>query len=124
VKSRWPLFENLPDSLLPPLHLLDEAEKNVECFPQKRSNYLAPDREKLLDFGVEVKVVAPTRAGSHALRDRAGVGVKGSQIINSCAILPRGCPSSASASSKPSPAKLHGLEIPNPSRQIVKLSEI
>ena len=58
-EKQVPLFENLPDSLLPPLNLLDEAQKAVDVMPADTLEFTSRLIEKkLLDFGVEVKVVA------------------------------------------------------------------
>src|SRR5690606_9556462 len=55
-EKQVPLFENLPDSLLPPLHLLDAPEKNVETISADTLEFTSRLIEKkLLDFGVEVK---------------------------------------------------------------------
>ena len=83
-EKQVPLFENLPDSLLPPLHLLDEPEKNVEVLSADTLEFTSRLIEKkLLDFGVEVKVIA-AYPGPVITRYEIepAVGVKGSQIIN------------------------------------------
>ena len=52
-----PLFENLPDTPLPPLELLDEAETDLEAMSTETLEFTSRLIEKkLLDFGVEVKV--------------------------------------------------------------------
>ena len=83
-EKQVPLFENLPDSLLPPLSLLDEPEKSVEVLSTETLEFTSRLIEKkLLDFGVEVKVVA-AYPGPVITRYEIepAVGVKGSQIIN------------------------------------------
>ncbi len=46
-EKQVPLFENLPDSLLPPLSLLDQAGKEVELLAHRDPRvHLAPDREE------------------------------------------------------------------------------
>ncbi|MGZ9014195.1 MAG: DNA translocase FtsK 4TM domain-containing protein, partial [Burkholderiales bacterium] len=83
-EKQVPLFENLPGSLLPPLHLLDEAQKNVEIMPADTLEFTSRLIEKkLLDFGVEVKVVA-AYPGPVITRYEVepAVGVKGRQILN------------------------------------------
>ncbi|MDH5537340.1 MAG: DNA translocase FtsK 4TM domain-containing protein, partial [Betaproteobacteria bacterium] len=58
-EKQVPLFEELPDSLLPPLHLLDEPDGDVEVLSADTLEFTSRLIEKkLLDFGVEVKVVA------------------------------------------------------------------
>ena len=67
------LFAEMPDSPLPPLHLLDQATGEVETISADTLEFTSRLIErKLKDFGVEVKVVAaypgpvwsPPRAGS------------------------------------------------------------
>ncbi|HEY9447379.1 MAG TPA: DNA translocase FtsK 4TM domain-containing protein, partial [Burkholderiales bacterium] len=58
-EKQVPLFENLPDTLLPPLHLLDEPDRNIETMSAESLEFTSRLIEKkLLDFGVEVRVVA------------------------------------------------------------------
>jgi len=122
-----PLFENLPDSLLPPLHLLDVPEKNVETMSAETLEFTSRLIEKkLLDFGVEVRVVA-AYPGPVITRYEVepAVGVKGSQIINLVRDLARALSVVSIRVVETIPGKsCMGLEIPNPTRQIVRLSEI
>jgi S-DNA-T family DNA segregation ATPase FtsK/SpoIIIE len=126
-EKQVPLFENLPDSLLPPLHLLDDPEKNVESMSGETLEFTSRLIEKkLLDFGVEVKVVA-AYPGPVITRYEIepAVGVKGSQIINLVRDLARALSVVSIRVVETIPGKsCMGLEIPNPSRQIVRLSEI
>jgi S-DNA-T family DNA segregation ATPase FtsK/SpoIIIE len=126
-EKQVPLFENLPDSLLPPLHLLDEPEKSVELISSETLEFTSRLIEKkLLDFGVEVKVVA-AYPGPVVTRYEIepAVGVKGSQIINLVRDLARALSVISIRVVETIPGKsCMGLEIPNPTRQIVKLSEI
>ncbi|MCW5603881.1 MAG: DNA translocase FtsK 4TM domain-containing protein [Burkholderiales bacterium] len=126
-EKQVPLFENLPDSLLPPLHLLDEPGKNVEVLSAETLEFTSRLIEKkLLDFGVEVKVVA-AYPGPVVTRYEIepAVGVKGSQIINLIRDLARALSVVSIRVVETIPGKsCMGLEIPNPTRQIVKLSEI
>ncbi|HET7160974.1 MAG TPA: DNA translocase FtsK 4TM domain-containing protein, partial [Burkholderiales bacterium] len=58
-EKQVPLFDNLPDSMLPPLAILDQAERSVEVMSAETLEFTSRLIEKkLLDFGVEVKVVA------------------------------------------------------------------
>ncbi len=58
-EKQVPLFENLPDTMLPPLGLLDEPEKQQEVMSTETLEFTSRLIEKkLADFGVEVKVVA------------------------------------------------------------------
>ncbi len=126
-EKQVPLFENLPDSLLPPLSLLDDAEKNVEAMPADTLEFTSRLIEKkLLDFGVEVKVAA-AYPGPVITRYEIepAVGVKGSQIINLARDLARALSVVSIRVVETIPGKsCMGLEIPNPRRQIVRLSEI
>jgi len=126
-EKQVPLFENLPDSLLPPLSLLDEPERNLEVLSTETLEFTSRLIEKkLLDFGVEVKVVA-AYPGPVITRYEIepAVGVKGSQIINLVKDLARALSVVSIRVIETIPGKsLMGLEIPNPTRQIVRLSEI
>jgi S-DNA-T family DNA segregation ATPase FtsK/SpoIIIE len=126
-EKQVPLFENLPDTMLPPLSLLDEPEKNLEVLSAETLEFTSRLIEKkLLDFGVEVKVVA-AYPGPVITRFEIepAVGVKGSQIINLVKDLARALSVVSIRVIETIPGKsLMGLEIPNPTRQIVRLSEI
>ena len=126
-EKQVPLFENLPDSLLPPLHLLDEAERHLETLAPETLEFTSRLIEKKLgDFGVEVKVVA-AYPGPVVTRYEIepAVGVKGSQIINLVRDLARALSVISIRVVETIPGKsCMGLEIPNPKRQIVKLTEI
>jgi S-DNA-T family DNA segregation ATPase FtsK/SpoIIIE len=126
-EKQVPLFENLPDSLLPPLNLLDDPEKNLEVLSTETLEFTSRLIEKkLLDFGVEVKVVA-AYPGPVITRFEIepAVGVKGAQIINLVKDLARALSVVSIRVIETIPGKsLMGLEIPNPTRQIVRLSEI
>ena len=122
-----PLFEDLPDSPLPPLHLLDEPAADVEMLSAETLEYTSRLIEKkLLDFGVEVKVVA-AYPGPVITRYEIepAVGVKGSQIVNLVKDLARALSVVSIRVVETIPGKsCMGLEIPNPKRQMVRLSEI
>jgi len=126
-EKQVPLFDNLPDSLLPPLSLLDEPEKTLEVVSTETLEFTSRLIEKkLLDFGVEVKVVA-AYPGPVITRYEIepAVGVKGSQIINLIKDLARALSVVSIRVIETIPGKsLMGLEIPNPTRQIVRLLEI
>jgi S-DNA-T family DNA segregation ATPase FtsK/SpoIIIE len=126
-EKQVPLFENLPDSLLPPLALLDEPERSHEVISTDTLEFTSRLIEKkLLDFGVEVKVVA-AYPGPVITRYELepAIGVKGSQIINLVRDLARALSVVSIRVIETIPGKsLMGLEIPNPTRQIVRLSEI
>jgi len=126
-EKQVPLFENLPDSPLPPLKLLDESEKAVAVVSSETLEFTSRLIEKkLLDFGVEVKVIA-AYPGPVITRYEIepAVGVKGSQIINLIKDLARALSVISIRVVETIPGKsCMGLEIPNPERQIVRLSEI
>jgi len=126
-EKQVPLFGDLPDSLLPPLGLLDEADSNVETVSADTLEFTSRLIEKkLLDFGVEVKVLA-AYPGPVVTRFEIepAVGVKGSQIINLVRDLARALSVMSIRVVETIPGKsCMGLEIPNPKRQVVRLSEI
>jgi len=126
-EKQRPLFEDLPDSPLPPLHLLDEPPATVEILSAETLEYTSRSIEKkLLDFGVEVKVLA-AYPGPVVTRFEVepAVGVKGSQITNLSRDLARALSVSSIRVVENIPGKsCMGLEVPNPKRQVVRLSEI
>jgi S-DNA-T family DNA segregation ATPase FtsK/SpoIIIE len=126
-EKQVPLFENMPDSSLPPLHLLDEASGNTEFISPETLEYTSRLIErKLADFGVAVKVVA-AYPGPVITRYEVepAVGVKGSQIVNLIKDLARALSVVSIRVVETIPGKHYmGLELPNPKRQIVRLSEI
>ena len=126
-EKQVPLFGDLPDTLLPPINLLDAADANVETVSADTLEFTSRLIEKkLLDFGVEVKVLT-AHPGPVVTRYEIepAVGVKGSQIINLVRDLARALSVMSIRVVETIPGKsCMGLEIPNPKRQIVRLSEI
>ena len=126
-EKQVPLFENLPDSPLPPLQLLDDTQSAVALVSTETLEFTSRLIEKkLLDFGVEVKVIA-AYPGPVITRYEIepAVGVKGSQIINLIKDLARALSVVSIRVVETIPGKsCMGLEIPNPERQMVRLSEI
>ena len=126
-EKQAPLFENLPDTLLPPLHLLDEVAQNVEMVSPDTLEYTSRLIEKKLgDFGVAVKVIV-AYPGPVVTRYEIepAVGVKGSQVINLVRDLARALSVTSIRVVETIPGKsCMGMEIPNPKRQMVKLTEI
>ncbi|HUW51782.1 MAG TPA: DNA translocase FtsK 4TM domain-containing protein [Sulfuricella sp.] len=122
-----PLFDNLPDSPLPPLNLLDEAEADTETLSADTLEFTSRLIErKLADFGVVVKVIA-AYPGPVITRYEIepAVGVKGSQITNLVRDLARALSVVSIRLVETIPGKnCMGLEIPNPKRQVVRLREI
>ncbi len=121
------LFEDMQDSNLPPLHLLDQAKHEVEVLSSETLEYTSRLIErKLNDFGVEVKVVA-AYPGPVITRYEIepAVGVKGSQITNLVRDLARALSVVSIRLVETIPGKSYmALELPNPKRQMVHLSEI
>jgi len=126
-EKQKPLFEDLPDSELPPLHLLEPPAPDSEPITADTLEYTSRLIEKkLMDFGIEVRVVA-AQPGPVITRYEIepAVGVKGSQIINLVKDLARALSVASLRVVETIPGKTYmGLEIPNPRRQVVKLSEI
>ncbi|KAF0206204.1 MAG: DNA segregation ATPase FtsK/SpoIIIE S-DNA-T [Gallionellaceae bacterium] len=121
------LFSDMPDSPLPPLHLLDPATHEVEVLSSDTLEFTSRLIErKLMDFGVEVKVVA-AYPGPVITRYEIepAVGVKGSQITNLVRDLARALSVVSIRLVETIPGKsFMALELPNPKRQMVHLSEI
>ena len=126
-EKQAPLFEALPDSALPPLHLLDEPTGSVELPAAETLDFTSRLIErKLMDFGIEVKVLT-AQPGPVITRFELepAAGVKGSQITNLIKDLARALSVVSVRVVETIPGKTcMGLEIPNPKRQIVYLSEI
>ena len=126
-EKQAPLFENLPDTLLPPLKLLDDASSEGEQVSAETLEFTSRLIEKKLsDFGVAVKVLA-AYPGPVITRYEIepAVGVKGSQVVNLVRDLARALSVVSIRLVETIPGKsCMGLEIPNPHRQTVRLSEI
>ena len=127
IERQTPLFETLPDSPLPPLHLLDEPSNFVEAQSTETLEFTSRLIErKLMDFGIEVKVMT-AQPGPVITRYELepAAGVKGSQVTNLAKDLARALSVASVRVVETIPGKVYmGLEIPNPKRQIVYLSEI
>lgn len=121
------LFSDLPDSPLPPIALLDPADASIERPSNETLEFTSRLIErKLLDFNVQAKVVA-AHPGPVITRYEIepAVGVKGSQIVNLSRDLARALSVTSIRVVETIPGTSHmGLEIPNPKREIVRLSEI
>jgi DNA segregation ATPase FtsK/SpoIIIE, S-DNA-T family len=121
------LFASDPDSTLPPLHLLDEPKNEAELPSAETLDFTSRLIErKLVDFGIEVKVIS-AQPGPVITRYELepAAGVKGSQITNLARDLARALSVVSVRVVETIPGKSYmGLEIPNPKRQIVFLSEI
>ncbi len=121
------LFNDLPETLYPPLRLLDEpaaASARVDESVLEATSRLI--ERKLREFGVEVKVLAayPGPVITRFEIEPAS-GVKGSQITNLAKDLARSLSLVSIRVVETIPGKnCMGLELPNAQRQVVRLSEI
>jgi S-DNA-T family DNA segregation ATPase FtsK/SpoIIIE len=126
-EKQVPLFADLPDSPLPQLALLDAPDTHVERPTPETLEYTSRLIErKLLDFNVQVKVVA-AYPGPVITRYEIepAVGVKGAQVVNLARDLARALSVMAIRVVETIPGtSCMGLEIPNPKREIVRLAEI
>ncbi|HKB58999.1 MAG TPA: DNA translocase FtsK 4TM domain-containing protein [Gallionellaceae bacterium] len=126
-EKQAPLFNDIPDSPLPPLRLLDQPGPEVETVSADTLEFTSRLIErKLKEFGVEVKVVAayPGPVITRYEIDPA-TGVKGSQITNLVKDLARALSVVSIRVVETIPGKHYmALELPNPKRQVVHLSEI
>ncbi len=126
-EKQTPLFSDLPDTGLPPLHILDAPSANIETVSPETVEFTSRLIEKKLkDFGVqaEVKAAYPGPVITRYEIEPA-IGVKGSQIVNLAKDLARALSLVSVRVVETIPGKsLMGLELPNPKRQIVRLSEI
>lgn len=121
------LFDTDLASKLPPIHLLDEPSNTVELQSAETLDFTSRLIErKLNDFGIEVKVLT-AQPGPVITRFELepSAGVKGSQVLNLSKDLARALSVVSIRVVETIPGKTcMGLEIPNPKRQIVYLSEI
>ena len=126
-EKQAPLFEHLPETPLPPVKLLDEAGHVGETVSAETLEFTSRLIEKKLsDFGVQVKVLA-AYPGPVITRYEIepAVGVKGSQIISLVKDLARALSVVSIRVVETIPGKsCMGLEIPNPHRETVRLSDI
>ncbi|MEY3642971.1 MAG: hypothetical protein RLZZ149_899, partial [Pseudomonadota bacterium] len=117
----------IPDSELPPLSLLDPVPEAKETISAETLEFTSRLIErKLDDFGVQAKVIA-AYPGPVVTRYEIepAVGVKGSQIVNLSRDLSRSLGVVSLRVVETIPGKTcMALELPNPSRQSVYLSEI
>ncbi len=121
------LFQDLLDTSLPPLSLLDEASPQQQTVSVETLEFTSRLIEKKLsDFGVQVKVVA-AYPGPVITRYEIepAIGVKVSQIVGLARDLARSLSLTSIRVVEVIPGKMYmGLELPNPKRQIVRLTEI
>jgi S-DNA-T family DNA segregation ATPase FtsK/SpoIIIE len=121
------LFRDIENTDLPPLALLDDAPPVQETVAVETLEFTSRLIEKKLsDFGVEAKVVA-AYPGPVVTRYEIepATGVKGSQIVNLARDLARSLSLTSIRVVETIPGKnFMALELPNPKRQIVRLTEI
>jgi DNA segregation ATPase FtsK/SpoIIIE, S-DNA-T family len=126
-EKQAPLFSDMPDSPLPPINLLDPPDSVIERPSAETLEFTSRLIErKLLDFNVSVKVVT-AYPGPVITRYEIepAVGVKGSTVVNLARDLARALSVTSIRIVETIPGTSHmGLEIPNPKREIVRLSEI
>ncbi|MEY4653671.1 MAG: hypothetical protein RI884_2252 [Pseudomonadota bacterium] len=122
-----PLFNELPDSALPQVDLLDAAAQRQETVSSETLEMTSRLIEKKLkDFGVEVRVVL-AQPGPVITRYEIepATGVKGSQIVNLAKDLARSLSLVSIRVIETIPGKNYmALELPNAKRQSIRLSEI
>jgi len=128
VKERQkPLFQELPDSPLPPLALLEDAPAAQELVSAETLEFTSRLIErKLADFGVAVKVLA-AYPGPVITRFEIepAIGVKGAQIVSLMKDLARALSVVSIRVVETIPGKsCMGLELPNSRRQLVRLVEL
>ena len=126
-EKQAPLFDTHPDTPLPPIHLLDLPSGTVELPSADTLDFTSRLIErKLMDFGIQVNVLTAL-PGPVITRFELepAAGVKGSQVTNLVKDLARALSVVSVRVVETIPGKTcMGLEIPNPKRQIVYLSEI
>jgi S-DNA-T family DNA segregation ATPase FtsK/SpoIIIE len=126
-EKQKPLFQDLPDSPLPPLALLEDAASSLEVVSAETLDFTSRVIErKLADFGVAVRVLA-AYPGPVITRFEIepAIGVKGAQIVNLMKDLARALSVVSIRVVETIPGKsCMGLELPNSKRQIVRLVEL
>ncbi|MGI9143404.1 MAG: DNA translocase FtsK [Fluviibacter sp.] len=127
-EKQVPLFpEAVVGGTLPPLSLLDPAQPPTDMPTDETLQFTSRLIEtRLGDFGVEVKVIA-AYPGPVVTRYEIepAVGVKGAQIVNLARDLARALALVSVRVVETVPGKsCMALELPNPKRQTVRLSEI
>ena len=123
-----PLFQDLHDTKLPQVDLLDAA-------PTQRVDSVTPEsvemtsrmiEKKLRDFGVEVRVVAASPGPVITRYEiEPATGVKGAQVMNLAKDLARSLSLISIRVVEIIPGKTTmALELPNAKRQMIRLAEI
>ncbi|MDR1967938.1 MAG: DNA translocase FtsK 4TM domain-containing protein, partial [Burkholderiaceae bacterium] len=122
-----PLFNELPDSKLPQVDLLDSAATQQDgVAPETLEMTSRLIEKKLKDFGVEVRVVAAAPGPVITRYEiEPATGVKGAQVVNLAKDLARSLSLVSIRVIETIPGKnFMALELPNARRQSIRLSEI
>ena len=122
-----PLFNEMPDSHLPQVDLLDGALSRQDTVSSETMEMTSRMIEKRLkDFGVEVRVVAAAPGPVITRYEiEPATGVKGSQVVGLAKDLARSLSLVSIRVVETIPGKnFMALELPNARRQTIKLSEI
>ena len=123
-----PLFEELVDTKLPQVDLLDAAAAKPQetVTPESIEMTSRLIEKKLKDFGVEVHVVAASPGPVITRYEiEPATGVKGAQIVNLARDLARSLSLVSIRVVEVIPGKNYmALELPNARRQTIRLSEI
>jgi len=122
-----PLFQEMPDSHLPQVDLLDGALTRQDTVSSETMEMTSRMIEKRLkDFGVEVRVVAAAPGPVITRYEiEPATGVKGSQVVGLAKDLARSLSLVSIRVVETIPGKnFMALELPNARRQTIKLSEI
>ena len=126
-EKQKPLFNELPDSKLPQVDLLDGAPAHQESVaPETLEMTSLLIEKKLKDFGVDVRVVAAAPGPVITRYEiEPATGVKGSQVVNLAKDLARSLSLVSIRVIETIPGKNYmALELPNARRQSIRLSEI
>jgi len=122
-----PLFNDMVDSRLPQVDLLDGAVVRQDTVsPETLEMTSRMIEKKLKDFGVEVRVVAASPGPVITRYEiEPATGVKGSQVVNLAKDLARSLSLVSIRVVETIPGKNYmALELPNAKRQTIRLSEI
>jgi len=122
-----PLFNDMVDSRLPQVDLLDGAVARQDTVSSDTLEMTSRMIEKKLkDFGVEVRVVAASPGPVITRYEiEPATGVKGSQVVNLAKDLARSLSLVSIRVVETIPGKNYmALELPNAKRQTIRLSEI
>jgi S-DNA-T family DNA segregation ATPase FtsK/SpoIIIE len=126
-EQQQPLFNELSETRLPQVHLLDAVTARGETItPESLEMTSRLIEKKLKDFGVEVRVVAASPGPVITRYEiEPATGVKGSQVVNLAKDLARSLSLVSIRVVEVVPGKNYmALELPNAKRQMIRLSEI